>query len=210
MFGKHIVMLRKEKGMTQTELAKSIGIGRSALALYETEKREPDIDTLIKLADFFSVSVGYILGTEHLVEQSLNETTIKKKENSSFFDDLLKDTFTSRLKKIINNKELSEDILADLLHMKKEKLQSYANGDCEPSLEDLISISKVLEVSIDYLLGQISVQGDKLLHSFQRLTEDNQDIIIGKAKELLKEQRYDEFVATDEPLRKTGTDSLAK
>lgn len=89
-------------------------------------------------------------------------------------------------------------------------MQSYANGYCEPSLEDLISISKVLEVSIDYLLGQISVQGDKLLHSFHRLTEDNQDIIIGKAKELLKEQRYDEFVAADETLRKTGTDSLAK
>lgn len=210
MFGKHIVMLRKEKGMTQTELAKSIGIGRSALALYETEKREPDIDTLIKLAAFFSVSVGYILGTEHLVEQSLNETTIKKKDNSLFFDDLLKNTFTSRLKKAMNSKELSEDIFADLLHMKKEKLQSYANGYCEPSLEDLISISKVLEVSIDYLLGQISVQGDKLLHSFHRLTEDNQDIIIGKAKELLKEQRYDEFVAADETLRKTGTDSLAK
>lgn len=131
MFGKHIVMLRKEKGMTQTELAKSIGIGRSALALYETEKREPDIDTLIKLAAFFSVSVGYILGTEHLVEQSLNETTIKKKDNSLFFDDLLKNTFTSRLKKAMNSKELSEDIFADLLHMKKK--------NCNPMLMDTVN-----------------------------------------------------------------------
>lgn len=39
MFGKRIVELRKRRGFTQAELAESIGISRSALSLYEIEKR---------------------------------------------------------------------------------------------------------------------------------------------------------------------------
>ena len=62
MFGKRIVELRKRQGLTQAELARSIGISRSALSLYEIKKREPDIETLNKLASLFMVPVGYILG----------------------------------------------------------------------------------------------------------------------------------------------------
>lgn len=46
MFGKRIVELRKKLGLTQAELAGTLGISRSALSLYEIEKREPDIETL--------------------------------------------------------------------------------------------------------------------------------------------------------------------
>lgn len=49
----------------------------------------------------------------------------------------------------------------------------------------------------------------KYLSSFRQLSEDNQDIIIGKIKECLKEQRY-ESVAADDSLKKTGTDKLGK
>lgn len=44
MIGKRIAELRKEKGMTQEELAKALNITRSALSLYEIEKRDPDTD----------------------------------------------------------------------------------------------------------------------------------------------------------------------
>lgn len=49
----------------------------------------------------------------------------------------------------------------------------------------------------------------KFLSVIRQLNEDNTDILLGKAKELLKEQRY-ESVAADEPLKKTGTDNLGK
>ena len=85
-----------------------------------------------------------------------------------------------------------------------EKCKIYLEGKIEPSLEDLIELSQILEVSTDYLLGQIPQVTNiekKLLNAFVKLNEDNRDIIIGKTKELLREQKYEEAVAADEPLR---------
>lgn len=62
MIGKRIAELRKEKGMTQEELAKALNITRSALSLYEIGKRDPDTDTIKKFAEFFGVSTDYLLG----------------------------------------------------------------------------------------------------------------------------------------------------
>ena len=70
----------------------------------------------------------------------------------------------------------------------------YLTGEHAPTLEHLVELSKALDVSIDYLLGQvpkISQAEKKLLNAFENLSEDNQDIIIGKTKELLREQRFD-------------------
>lgn len=54
--------LRTQKGCNQTDVAKVLGITQQAYANYETEKRQPDHETLTKLADFFNVSVDYLLG----------------------------------------------------------------------------------------------------------------------------------------------------
>ena len=62
MFGKCIVTLRKEAKITQADLAEKIGISRAALSLYEIEKREPDFETIEKIADFFEVSTDYLFG----------------------------------------------------------------------------------------------------------------------------------------------------
>lgn len=54
--------LRIAKGMTQNELAKVIGYSSLSYARYEKGEREPDINTLCKLADYFEVSVDYLIG----------------------------------------------------------------------------------------------------------------------------------------------------
>jgi transcriptional regulator with XRE-family HTH domain len=54
--------LRTEKGMTQNEVAKVIGYSSLSYARYEKGEREPDINTLCKLADYFEVSVDYLIG----------------------------------------------------------------------------------------------------------------------------------------------------
>lgn len=54
--------LRKEKGNTQAEIAQIIGITRAAYTNIENGKREPDIDTVLKLASYFDVSTDYIYG----------------------------------------------------------------------------------------------------------------------------------------------------
>lgn len=54
--------LRKERRLTQQQVADAIGIGMQAYSYYEKEDRQPSPDTLIKLADFFCVSIDEILG----------------------------------------------------------------------------------------------------------------------------------------------------
>ncbi len=53
--------LRKEKGLTQIELAKLLNVSDRSVGFYETGERDPDTDTLKNLADFFSVSIDYLL-----------------------------------------------------------------------------------------------------------------------------------------------------
>lgn len=54
--------LRKAGGYTQDELAKKLGITRSALAMYEAGRRQPDFKTLELIADFFNVDIDYLMG----------------------------------------------------------------------------------------------------------------------------------------------------
>ena len=61
-FSTMIKRLREEKGLSQKDVAEHLGITRQAIASYELAKREPDYETLHKLADFFGVSADYLLG----------------------------------------------------------------------------------------------------------------------------------------------------
>lgn len=58
--------LRNKKGMSQRELANFLQLSPSAIAMYETGQREPDSETLKKIADFFNVSIDYLLGRTDL------------------------------------------------------------------------------------------------------------------------------------------------
>ena len=60
--GERLAALRKEKGLSQAELAKLLNMGQSTIAMYERNRRTPDPATLNRLADFFDVSVDYLLG----------------------------------------------------------------------------------------------------------------------------------------------------
>lgn len=60
-FGQRIASLRKKRGLTQFELAKLLNISKSALGMYETDKREPNFETLIQIADYFEVTLDYLI-----------------------------------------------------------------------------------------------------------------------------------------------------
>ena len=53
--------LRKEKGITQLKLAMDLGLNQNSVSRYETGEREADYKTLIMLADYFDVTVDYLL-----------------------------------------------------------------------------------------------------------------------------------------------------
>lgn len=62
IFGKRLAELRQKKGLSQYEFAEKIGFSRGQVGNYEQGRREPDYETLNKIANFFKVSVDYLLG----------------------------------------------------------------------------------------------------------------------------------------------------
>lgn len=76
-----IKQLRLERHKTQKEVGKAIGLSDRAIAHYEKGIREPKLETWVKLADFFGVSVPYLQGISNYIN---SETSPKS------FDDFLK------------------------------------------------------------------------------------------------------------------------
>ena len=54
--------LRKKKGLSQLRLATDLNTTQNTISRYETGEREPGIDELIKIADYFNVSIDYLIG----------------------------------------------------------------------------------------------------------------------------------------------------
>lgn len=66
--GKRIKEMRKNKGMTQEELAERLGMSREAIARIETGKNGTSVDGIISIAQVFDVSTDTVLGLEKNIE----------------------------------------------------------------------------------------------------------------------------------------------
>ncbi|MBR2377477.1 MAG: helix-turn-helix domain-containing protein [Clostridia bacterium] len=63
-------LLRKNKNISMKELGKIIGVAESTISLYENGKRQPDNKTLLSLANYFEVSIDYLLGRSEIKKPS--------------------------------------------------------------------------------------------------------------------------------------------
>ncbi len=54
--------LRKQRNITQLKLAMDLGLNQNTISRYETGDHEADYKTLILIADYFNVSIDYLLG----------------------------------------------------------------------------------------------------------------------------------------------------
>lgn len=81
--------LREKKRIMQKDMAKSIGVGVSTLSQYETGKREPDYATLVKIAQYFNVSVDYLLNQDEKKSSAGTEDNINM-DYKKFYDKIKK------------------------------------------------------------------------------------------------------------------------
>lgn len=59
---KNLKLLREETGITQKQLAECIGVSQQSINKYENHYIEPDIATLIRIAEYFNTSVDFLIG----------------------------------------------------------------------------------------------------------------------------------------------------
>ena len=79
-----LVKLRKEKGLSQEQLAEELGISRQAVSKWERAESSPDTDNLICLAKLYNMSLDDLLMTEDDLE-TIKEEQVKN-NNESFFN----------------------------------------------------------------------------------------------------------------------------
>ena len=126
-FKNRLKELRKEKNLKQSEVAEKIELGRSTYANYEQGKRFPGKENLIALADFFEVSIDYLLG------KSDNRQSAEKIINKIYDDQELLDFYQSikeneHLKKLFNNsKQLSPESIKQIIKIIKTFEESNNN-----------------------------------------------------------------------------------
>lgn len=73
MLPNRLDQLRRQHNLTHQQMADKLGITRQAYGHYENAKREPDYETLKKIADFFHTSIDYLLGRTDNTSQQCNK-----------------------------------------------------------------------------------------------------------------------------------------
>ncbi len=105
--GKIISKLRNDRGLTQRDLAEILGVSNGAIGMWETQKREPDLDTVKKMTSFFNVTADYLIGNQQI---PLDNSKIKQ--------------ITAKEEKLLNGfRELSEDDQEEFIKILDIKLQ---------------------------------------------------------------------------------------
>ena len=99
IFSVRLSLLREELGISKKDVAQKLNIDQSTYGKYELSKRQPDYDTLLKLASFFNVSVDYLLGrTENRTSDNIND--YKPDNAKAMLRDIAK--LTDEQKEIVN------------------------------------------------------------------------------------------------------------
>lgn len=71
--------LRNKLSLTQEIVSRELGVQRPTYARYETGERQPDYETLIKISEYFNVSIDYLLGKENAENEDENNVDFEKK-----------------------------------------------------------------------------------------------------------------------------------
>ena len=197
MFAEKLKTLRKQKGLTQTKFAKDFNIATGTIGMWETGKRQPDYNTLVKIAKYFDVSINYLLEEQAEPEElqiarsrtrELHETnsvptiqTIEEKTGTSYttfrqWYEGTGDYFNDKLYLIADLYNVSIDYLLG----RQEQLPELNNKDQK-------EIQKILDETKEQLLSQDGLMFDGV----PATEEDVQKIIM--AMQMVKKENKAKF-----------------
>lgn len=69
-FSQRLRQLRNEQDLSQMEFSRQIGVSKSSVNMYERGEREPNLDTLARIADFFDVDLDYLHGKSDIKKKT--------------------------------------------------------------------------------------------------------------------------------------------
>lgn len=115
MLGDKIKELRKSKRINQMTLSKYLNVSKGAIGMWETNKREPDIQTIKQIANYFNVSLDYLLENESKETNKKNQEKIKSESNY----EITSEQNYEKILKLVLFDEI-ENITSDMINEVKE------------------------------------------------------------------------------------------
>lgn len=197
-FSNRLTALRKERELTQGDLAKIISKKRSTVSGYETEGKEPDLDTICFLANFFGVSTDYLLGysdeRNHVEQVFFNDTVnferhfkkmpaelrpIVSKCFDSFYLLLSRDMQLSRPERLRVYEELLHVLQSQRADIRKA-IEASGGAVTDPvALSDLMAMQSQLKNAVSALLDKL-MQADMEI-AFNVKKDENAEYKTGSA-----------------------------
>ena len=88
-FNEKLQELRKQKGLTQEQLAESLFVSRTAVSKWETGRGTPSMESLKQIANLFHITLDQLLSTEEVVVIAENENKDNMKRFASYIDGII-------------------------------------------------------------------------------------------------------------------------
>ena len=130
---------RKAKSLVMKELAQKIGVTESTISMYENGKREPDFETLIRIADALDVSTDYLLG----------RSAPPLSSDTQVFSSPV--GVPNRIRQCREKAGLSQKYVADALGVAAPSVSGWESGKTKPTMKNLISLAKLFNVPVEYI-----------------------------------------------------------
>lgn len=131
-FSKTLKKLRKQQKISQEKLANILQVSRSTVAMWENNSNEPDINTLIKIANLFNTTLDELVS---------NETLPKNSKETSIIRTLRKE------------KGLSQAELAKLIPVNQTAISQWERGITYPSSNAIKRLCEIFEKPSNIFLG---------------------------------------------------------
>ncbi len=146
-YGEKLKELREyndlNRKISQREVAEAIGLKRSAYNQYEQQYDIIPVKRLSQIADYFNVSIDYILGLSNLKSYSHLNKGINQELSQK------------RLKEFRKNQKLTQDKLAKIINADQSVIANIERGRNLIATPFLYDICTKYHISADYLLGKI-------------------------------------------------------
>lgn len=147
-FAQNLKALREKNNLSQMDLTELCDFAHRTIARLENEQSQPRLSTLLKIADFFGVSLDELIRGNFLREWVLQKRTLR---NKAAFK--LQDNFAKNLKLLRKNAGFTTTDLAEFFELPVKTVKNYEDGEAHPPLLDVyIKIADFFAVTIDELV----------------------------------------------------------
>lgn len=137
-FSNNLKFLRKNNNLSQSDLAKELGIARSTISCYENSANEPDLYTLIKLSKFFNCSIDSLVFSDVILDKDKTLTANK----ISFLDEFNIDKFS--------HDKFTKEFINKLKNTKQYYINSFKKLEVEipKKINEIDNLIKLLESAL--------------------------------------------------------------